>query len=128
MSPWFFIIIGFLVILGSRLWQQKYIETLSEEFKAKLNFVMRAQNKWINYLTIASMCLFVVLILSDWIAPRNGFFIFTGINVLLYTVSANINYNKLVTLGFPNEFMVNFIQATVIKIIGLTIVFSYLLN
>jgi hypothetical protein len=126
-SPWFFIVLGFLVIIGSRLWQQKYIDHLSEEFKGKLAIILRTRNKWLNYLSIASMILFTVLIFSDWIEIRNSIFVFTGINVLLFTVSANLNYNKFINDGFPHEFMVNFIQTTVMRIIGLTIVFSYLL-
>jgi hypothetical protein len=126
-SPWFFIVLGFLVIIGSRLWQQKYIEHLSEEFKGKLAVILRTRNKWLNYLSIASMVLFTGLIFSDWIDIRNSVFVFTGINVLLFTVSANLNYNKFLSLNFPHEFMVNFIQTTIMRIIGLTIVFSYLL-
>ncbi len=110
----------------ARMWQQKYIEKLNDEFKAKLVTLLTTKNNWLNYVSIASLVLFTLISIMNLIEIRNAFFIFTIINVLSVAISMNINYNKLVKAEFPVDFINNYLLTAGLRIIGVIVIFSYM--
>ncbi|MES2379657.1 MAG: hypothetical protein V4538_01360 [Bacteroidota bacterium] len=122
----FYIITGFLIMTFARMWQQKYIEKLNDEFKSKLVGLLATKHNWLNYISIASLVLFTLISVMNLIEIRNAFFIFTIINVLSVAVSMNINYNKLVKAEFPIDFINNYLITAALRIIGVIVIFSYM--
>ena len=110
----------------ARMWQQKFIEKLDDEFKSKLVGLLTTKHNWLNYVSIASLVLFTLISVMNLIEIRNAFFIFTIINVLSVAISMNINYNKLVKAEFPIDFINNYLITAALRIIGVIVIFSYM--
>jgi len=113
-------------MLAARVWQQKFIEQLSNEHKAILFKLFGKRNNINLYISLAIMVIFIVIILMDLITIRLALFGFALSNVLSLAIPMNINYNKLLKANFPAEFTNNYLITAAMRIIGTIVIFSYL--
>jgi len=82
MSFIFYLLSGFAIMLAARVWQQKFIEQLSNEHKAILFKLFGKRNNINLYISLAIMVIFIVIILMDLITIRLALFGFALSNVL----------------------------------------------
>lgn len=126
MSFIFYLLSGFAIMLVARVWQQKFIEQLSSEHKAILFKLFGKRNNLNLYISLATMVIFIIIILMDLISIRLALLGFALSNVLSLAIPMNINYNKLLKADFPVEFTNNYIITSGLRIIGTIVIFSYL--
>jgi hypothetical protein len=126
MSFIFYLLSGFAIMLGARIWQQKFIEQLSSEHKAVLHQLFGKRSNNNLYISLATMVVFIVIVLFDLISIRLAMLGFALSNVLALAIPMNINYNKLLKANFPAEFTNNYLITAAMRIIGTIVIFSYL--
>jgi hypothetical protein len=122
----FYLLSGFAIMLVARVWQQKFIENLSNEHKAILIGLFGKRNNLNLYISLGTMVIFIIIILMDLIAIRLALLGFALSNVLSLAIPMNMNYNKLLKANFPIEFTNNYIITSALRIIGTIVIFSYL--
>lgn len=127
MSFIFYLLLGFAIMIGSKIWQQKYILQLTEEQKVKLVDIFKKRNNINLYMSIAAIILFLLIVLFKLLNLKLAILLLVLVNVLATAIPLNINYNKMVENNLPVSFTNNYLLTSILRVIGTIVIFSYLL-
>lgn len=127
MSFIFYLLFGFAIMVGSKIWQQKYFIQLTDEQKVMLVNILKKRNNVNLYMSIAAIVLFLLIVLFKLLNLKLAILLLVLVNVLATAIPLNINYNKMVALNLPEKFTNNYLLTSVLRVIGTIVIFSYLL-
>jgi hypothetical protein len=127
MSFIFYLLFGFAIMVGSKIWQQKYFIQLTDEQKVMLVNILKKRNNINLYMSIAAIVLFLLIVLFKLLNLKLAILLLVLVNVLATAIPLNINYNKMVALNLPEKFTNNYLLTSVLRVIGTIVIFSYLL-
>lgn len=122
----FYFMLGGGIMLVSRIWQQQKIAQLDAAYKQLLVKLFSKKNYLSVIISLASMVLFIIIILLNIFEIKLALFGFAIVNILAQAIPLNINYNKLIEANFPAEFVKNYLITSAINVLGTIIIFSYL--